>query len=169
MRAGEQIKEARIQKGMTQQELATLAKTNVRTIQRIENGDVTARYYTLKVIATVLELDLALLMERDLGEPTDTRENRWLVVMLHLSGFLLLPTIMIWLFEKDRIRDIREHGVDVINFQLTMLVFLIPVLPLGGVPVLIALFTTAVILINTFKVIYNRPYHYPMTISFLKS
>ncbi len=168
MTTGERIKEARLRKGMTQQELASLTKINVRTIQRIESGEVTARLYSLQMIASVLGVDVQLLLPSEPNAAENIRENKFLVIMLHLSGFLLLPTLMIWFFEKDRVRDIRQHGVDVINFQLTMLVFLIPLLPLVVFPVLIALFTSAVILINTCKVIYNRPYHYPMTISFLK-
>jgi transcriptional regulator with XRE-family HTH domain len=168
METGQRIREARIGKGMTQQELADKTKINVRTIQRIENGEVTARSYTLNILAGALEMDPRLLVNQDLDASTPVKENRSLLVLLHLSGFLLLPTVMIWFFEKDRIKGIRSHGIDVINFQLTMLVFLIPVLPLAFLPILIALFTSAIIIFNTFKVMLNRPYHYPMTISFLR-
>lgn len=168
MEKGQRIREARIKKGMTQQDLAERANINVRTIQRIENGEVSARTYTLNTLAAFLEIDPHLLLDHNPDTAPTEKENRRLLILLHLSGFLLLPTLLIWFFEKDRIRGIRRHGMDVINFQLTMLVFLIPVLPLAFLPILIALFTSAVIIVNTVRVMLNRPYHYPMAISFLR-
>ena len=40
MQTGKKIKEIRTSLGMTQQELASKLKVNLRTIQRIENGEV---------------------------------------------------------------------------------------------------------------------------------
>ena len=170
MKPGQQIKEARVRKGMTQQELADRTNINVRTIQRIENGEVFARAYSLKMIASVLEMDPQLLIDNQESIPDEkeVKANKLWLAFLHLSGFLLLPTVMIWIFEKKRIQGVRKHVADIINFQLTMLVFLIPVLPLAVFPILIAIFTSAIIIINTVKVIANQPYHYPFTISFLK-
>ena len=76
--------------------------------------------------------------------------------------------------QKDKIRNIREHAIDVVNFQLSMLIYLIPsgllVLVLIGLPIVIFLgvFSTVIIIINTIKVINNQPYKYPMTIKILK-
>jgi transcriptional regulator with XRE-family HTH domain len=47
---------ARNQLGLTQEELATAANITVRTIQRIESGESTPRKYTLKLIATALNI-----------------------------------------------------------------------------------------------------------------
>jgi transcriptional regulator with XRE-family HTH domain len=52
------IKEGRIAKGYTQQELADLAKISLRSVQRIENGEVLPRQYTLRVLAEHLEITL---------------------------------------------------------------------------------------------------------------
>jgi len=170
MKPGQQIKEARIRKGMTQQELADKTSINVRTIQRIENEEVLARAYSIKMIASVLELEPQTLMDNQESETAEKegKVNKVWLAFLHLSGFLLLPTVMIWIFEKKRIQGVRKHVADIINFQLTMLVFLIPVLPLAFLPILIAIFTSVIIIVNTIKVIADRPYHYPFTISFLK-
>ena len=170
MKQGQQIKEARLRKGMTQQELADATKINIRTIQRIESGEVIARAYSLKMIASVLEIEPHLLINDQESETNEkeVKVNKLWLAFLHLSGFLLLPTIMIWIFEKNRIQSIRKHVADIINFQLTMLVFLIPVLPLAFLPILIAIFTSVIIIMNTIRVIINRPYYYPFTISFLK-
>ncbi len=47
---GRRIKEIRIKRGLTQEDLAESAQINLRTIQRIENNDTTARGKTLKLI-----------------------------------------------------------------------------------------------------------------------
>jgi len=168
--AGQIIREHRVAKGMTQQELATEIKSNVRTIQRIESGEVNARLFTLKAIAAALDIELETLTNERNSETTMpvARASKNFLIWLHLSGFLLLPTLLIWFFEKDKIKEVRQQGADVINFQLSMLAILIPCLALPFIPLLIALFTSAVILINTVKVSKEKPYHYPITISFVK-
>jgi len=40
MKTGEKIRDLRIKKGMTQEELAEKTELSVRTIQRIESGEV---------------------------------------------------------------------------------------------------------------------------------
>ena len=54
---GKRISELRKAKGLTQQELAELCKINVRSLQRIENGNVTPRPYTVRLIFTALGCD----------------------------------------------------------------------------------------------------------------
>lgn len=55
------IKEGRLSKGYTQQELSDLTGISIRSVQRIENGEVTPREYTLRLLAEKLELkDLTL-------------------------------------------------------------------------------------------------------------
>jgi transcriptional regulator with XRE-family HTH domain len=55
---GQKILELRKQKGFTQEELVAQCNINVRTIQRIEAGEVTPRSYTVKIILEVLGEDL---------------------------------------------------------------------------------------------------------------
>ncbi len=54
---GKKISELRKQKGLTQEELVEKCNINVRTIQRIEAGDVTPRSFTIKTILEVLGVD----------------------------------------------------------------------------------------------------------------
>jgi transcriptional regulator with XRE-family HTH domain len=49
------IKEIRIKKGMTQQQLADESGVTLRTIQRIENGDVKPSLHSLNTLCKVLE------------------------------------------------------------------------------------------------------------------
>lgn len=53
------ISSARKNKSLTQEELADLAKVNLRTIQRIENDENTPRGNTLKLICNVLEINIS--------------------------------------------------------------------------------------------------------------
>jgi len=70
---GKEIAKIRKAKGFTQDELAEKCNINVRTIQRIESGDVTPRAYTIKVISTILEFDFFELNGVDIK--TDSNPN----------------------------------------------------------------------------------------------
>lgn len=54
---GKKILELRLDKGLTQTELAEKCNISLRTIQRIESTEVTPRSYTLKLIFSVLDFD----------------------------------------------------------------------------------------------------------------
>lgn len=58
MKIGEHIKEIRISKGFTQVELSEKSGIAVRTIQRIENGEVTPSIYSLNAIGEALDVKL---------------------------------------------------------------------------------------------------------------
>ncbi|AXT57602.1 XRE family transcriptional regulator [Aquimarina sp. AD1] len=55
---GIKISELRKSKGLTQEELVEQCNISVRTIQRIEAGEVTPRSYTIKTILSALDYDL---------------------------------------------------------------------------------------------------------------
>lgn len=55
---GKKIAELRRAKGFTQEELVEKCNLSVRTLQRIESGDVTPRSYTIRLIFTALEFDI---------------------------------------------------------------------------------------------------------------
>ena len=128
MTIGQFIKEHRLKKGLTQEELALKTETSTRTIQRIENDEVDARAYTLQNIAAALDIDFEFLNE--VGKTTTVDEadgdaGIWLP-LLHISGIftLLIPPLLIWLFKKDEVKNIRSHAVSVINFQLTIALYM---------------------------------------------
>jgi transcriptional regulator with XRE-family HTH domain len=54
---GKTILDSRKEKGITQEELADLAKVNLRTIQRLENNKNIPRVKTLKLVCDVLEIN----------------------------------------------------------------------------------------------------------------
>jgi len=55
---GKKIVELRKEKGLTQEELVDKCNISVRTLQRIETGEVTPRVYTIKTILAALDYDL---------------------------------------------------------------------------------------------------------------
>ncbi len=178
MTSGQLIKDLRLKKGITQEELAAKTYISVRTIQRIENGGVVPRGFTLKTIAKALEVNFEELTNCDktVLEGAQLNDNNIWLPILHLSGLfiLLFPPVIIWFWKKDKIKNVREHGVDVINFQLSMLLYIFPSALLAflliTIPILVFLgiFSMVIIIINTIKVMNNQPYKYPITIRILK-
>lgn len=175
METGKKIKELRIKKGMTQEELADMTELSARTIQRIEKGEVDPRSYTLQMIAKALEVDYSLFLENESTEDKErkAKEDRFLLGLIHLSGLvpLFIPTLLIWKNLKYRVEDITEHFHEVISFQLTiLLVFILPGLLIYfflkfqnfiNNPYLIYLGIILGVIIsihNTINVINNKPY-----------
>ena len=122
METGKLIRELRIKKGMTQEELADKTEVSARTIQRIENGEVDPRAYTLQMIARALEVDYNLFVGNEPDEEEEIKQvnyNNWLG-LLHFSGIipLIFPTVIIWNYKKDIIKGMSVHYRDVISFQL---------------------------------------------------
>jgi len=125
METGKLIRGLRTQKGMTQEELAGKTEVSTRTIQRIENGDVDPRAYTLQMIAKALEVDFSLLAGNGSDEEKEIQQvsdNNWLG-LLHLSGLIpvVFPTLLLWQRKKGTVKGISEHYHAVISFQLMIL------------------------------------------------
>jgi transcriptional regulator with XRE-family HTH domain len=71
---GKRLNEIRIQKGITQKELSDLCSVDIRTIQRIEAGDVEPRMSTLKILAAALETE-DLFLAQEVGSETNSIET----------------------------------------------------------------------------------------------
>lgn len=121
METGRLIKELRIKKGMTQEELADKTEVSSRTIQRIESGEVDPRAYTLQVIAKALDVDFSMFVEHESTESKEIKkvnDNNWFG-FLHFSGLLPLffPTLIIWNQKKDKTKAMSNHFRAVISFN----------------------------------------------------
>jgi len=124
---GQQLKDIRKRKGLTQEELADEAKINLRTIQRIENNNSEPRGKTLSLICNVLDVNIEELL--DYGK---TEDDSYLIA-LHLSvlSFMILPLgnivlpLLLWMNKKDKIIGLRAIGAKILNFQIlwTVLAF----------------------------------------------
>lgn len=126
------IKQARIKKGMSQEELAELSAISLRTVQRIESEQNEPRGKTLQLICDTLQINIEELL--DYGK----KEDRQFLMLFHLSvifgafvpvGNIILPLVL-WLTKKDKIVGLQNIGARLINFQIiwTLLSFLIPVI-----------------------------------------
>lgn len=84
---GQKILALRKQKGLTQEELVDLCNINVRTIQRIEAGEVMPRSFTLKTILNVLGENLENLQAQQSHTDIniDLREIKFSVFYLKLA------------------------------------------------------------------------------------
>jgi transcriptional regulator with XRE-family HTH domain len=74
METGKLVKELRIKRGMTQEELADKTEVSARTIQRIENGEVDPRAYTLQMIAKALDVDYNLFVLNESDEEQEIQQ-----------------------------------------------------------------------------------------------
>lgn len=159
---GNKINELRQQKGFTQEDLADKCYLNVRSIQRIEAGEVIPRLSTLKILSEVLEFKF--------NQNEKKNVDLW-IVFLHLTNLIPLVVIalFIWVWKKDEIPGLHDHGVAVLNFQITMfiaLILMIPLLPLIGP--FVGLGIWLITIINIVKVSMHQPFKYPLSHQFIK-
>ncbi|WP_165733940.1 helix-turn-helix domain-containing protein [Polaribacter sp. 20A6] len=132
---GQKIKDVRKKKGLSQEELAELAKINLRTIQRIENNENEPRGKTLNLICQVLDLNTEDIL--DYGMQTDKNY----LIYIHLSVLLglFIPTgniifpFMLWITKKDKITSLKEIGANILNFQIIWTFFAFFALIIGAI------------------------------------
>lgn len=128
---GLKVTELRQLKGLTQEQLAEACEVSTRTIQRIESGEVDPRSYTLQCLSSSLDFDFM--------QDQTLNENLWLVI-LHLSSVFCIVFIplLLWSWKKNQSYKIDKQGRQVLNFQITMTLFLVAnILLLMIVPVAI--------------------------------
>ena len=109
------------------------------------------------------------------------QEKQWALIC-HLSGLsgylipfgnIIIP-IVIWSMKKEEMPMVDEHGKEVINFQLSITIWIIIsgllIILLVGIPMLIVLVILQVVLviIGALKADNGQLYKYPMTIRFIK-
>ena len=110
-------------------------------------------------------------------------ENRQLLVLTHLSQLLDLVTgiggflvpLIIWLIKKDEVFDMDRHGKAILNFRISMFIYIlicVPAILLFGLGILgfivIGIFYLIFPLINALRASNNQPPNYPLSIQFLK-
>ncbi|WP_440880868.1 DUF4870 domain-containing protein [Tenacibaculum sp. C7A-26P2] len=108
--------------------------------------------------------------------------NRQLIVVTHLSQLLdfvtgiggLLVPLIIWILKKDEIVNMDVHGRSIINFRITMFLYLLVCVPLViffGLGLLgmlvIGIFYFIYPIINAIKASNNEEPTYPLSIKFI--
>lgn len=81
---------------------------------------------------------MSVVLVGSIQKTTIMREDNQLIVITHLSqlvtlvtgfGSLLIPLIL-WLTQKDKVYQMDEHGKNIVNFQLSLIVYFIICIPL---------------------------------------
>jgi uncharacterized Tic20 family protein/DNA-binding XRE family transcriptional regulator len=169
-------------KGYTQEKLADKTSVTVRTIQRIEKGEVKPQLHTVKLLAAALDIELDKLLPLKPPE-IGHAQKKWLV-LLHSSPLLggLLPflnvlaPLFIWLHKRAHSPIYDRQGKAVINFHITAsLLFLISLVALVTVQgygflffICVIPFTVMVTLANIIAVATIDKCYYPLAIPFLR-
>ncbi|WP_128546809.1 helix-turn-helix domain-containing protein [Larkinella soli] len=113
----------RKRQGLSQEELADKASINLRTLQRIEQGQTEPRGQTLRLLAEALGVTPEELVE----VRAEVRRDQATLQILNLSalsfwlipfGNLIAPALLWWL-KRDSVAEVRELGIRILNFQLT--------------------------------------------------
>lgn len=108
-------------------------------------------------------------------------EKQWALIC-HLSGLsgylipfgnIIIP-IIIWSMKKQDMPMVDEHGKEVINFQISITIWILLsgllIILLVGIPMLIVLVLLQVILVivGALKADNGELYKYPLTVRFIK-
>jgi len=96
---GKKLTEFRNEIGLTQEELSEKTKINIRTIQRIELGEVTPRAYTLKIILKNLGRDFAEINGEneypDIEKPTILKAAWTAGLILAINNILFIALVFL--------------------------------------------------------------------------
>jgi uncharacterized Tic20 family protein len=93
--------------------------------------------------------------------------------VLSLVGFSLIGPLIVWLVKKDESAFINAQGRELLNFQLSFLIYAIVCIPLCfvliGIPLLIIVGLASFILtiIGLVKATEGKIYRFPVTIKML--
>lgn len=111
------------------------------------------------------------------------KEDKQLLVLTHLSqliilitgfGSLILPLI-IWLTQKDKVYQMDEQGKEIINFQISLIIYVIICIPLilffglGLIGFIVLAISSMIFpIINAMKVNNDQKPNYPFVFTLLK-
>ena len=169
-------------KGFTQDELSEKTTVGVRTIQRIEKGEVNPHLQTVKLLAAGLNIEVDDLIV--LENPNEEIIERKWILLLHSIPFLgliipfgnILFPLFLWIHKANDNKTYDTHGRAVINFHFSInLYFIISILlffPFPGynffITGAIVLFGVIITIINIFSALNTGNFKYPLSIPFLK-
>jgi CubicO group peptidase (beta-lactamase class C family)/transcriptional regulator with XRE-family HTH domain len=169
-------------KGFTQEELSEKTQVTIRTIQRIEKGDVTPHLQTVKLLATALHIEVEDLLVLD-NPKEEALLKKWLL-LLHGTPFLgfiiplanILFPLFLWIHKREDNKVYNKHGIMIINFQITMsLLYIVSFVALLTIEkwgfilfVSVIPFSVIVMIINIIRAINTQKCYYPLSIPFLK-
>lgn len=170
-------------KGFTQDQLSEKTTVGVRTIQRIEKGEVQPHLQTVKLLAVGLDIEVDDLIVLD-NPKEEVIQRNW-ILLLHATPFLgliipignILFPLFIWIHKATDNKIYDNHGRAVVNFHCSItLYFIISLLLFFPFPGINFFLTAAVVLfgiittvVNLFSALSSETYKYPLSIPFLRS
>ena len=120
-------------------------------------------------------------IETPIEKNQPSKDERTWAMLCHISSFsgmiipfgnILVP-LMIWLIKKDELPFIDDQGKEVLNFQISMVIYMIIAgilcIILIGIPILIGMivFDFIITIIATVNANDGKYYRYPITIHFI--
>ena len=169
-------------KGYTQEDLSDKTTVAVRTIQRIEKGEVKPHLQTVKLLAAGLDVEVEDLLILD--DPNEEVVQRKWMLLIHGTPFLgliipfasILVPLFIWISKADDNKIYDAHGRAVINFHATIILLLIISLllffPFPGYNFFgtgaVVLYGLIMSILNIMWAMDSQTYNYPLSIPFLK-
>jgi transcriptional regulator with XRE-family HTH domain len=120
------VKEGRLAKGYTQKELSELSNISVRSIQRIENGEIMPRSYTLKTLAEILGLSFESIQKAEPIQGSAYKINKVQKIILSI-GVSLFILFLSWAFIAQSPR-FPETAFEFFIFSAFILLFITLVL-----------------------------------------
>jgi len=113
------VKEARIAKGYTQQEISDLTGISLRSVQRIESAEVLPRMYTLKILAQHLNFSIEVVANKDVSTTSPNAAttrylNKTQKIIITISTALILALLLGAFLAQS-------HGFPETTFELFLL------------------------------------------------
>ncbi|MBM3835229.1 MAG: DUF4870 domain-containing protein [Verrucomicrobia bacterium] len=115
-------------------------------------------------------------------QPAENTDRTWDIIchLTALAGFIGIPLgailgpLVVWLVKKQELPSVDAHGIEALNFQISMAIY--TVLAALGVFVLIGMFLLPLVLLTNLVLIIvasvkaskGELYRYPLTIRFIK-
>ncbi|MEY4446542.1 MAG: hypothetical protein RL444_1655 [Verrucomicrobiota bacterium] len=110
------------------------------------------------------------------ADPIPTQDEKNLALIMHvlsLVGFSLIGPLIVWLIKKDESAFIDKQGRELLNFQISLLIYVLICIPLCfiliGIPMLFAVGIASLILtiIGLIRATEGKIYRFPLTIRML--
>lgn len=169
-------------KGLTQEDLSDKTTVGVRTIQRIEKGDVQPHLQTVKLLAVGLDVEVDDLLVLD--NPNEEVAQRKWMLLFHSTPFIgliipfanVLVPLFLWISKAEDNKIYDAHGRAVVNFHCTinllLIISLLLFFPFPGINFFgtgaVFLYGIVVSIMNIMSALSSQTYNYPLSIPFLK-
>jgi uncharacterized Tic20 family protein len=110
------------------------------------------------------------------ADPVPNADEKNLALLMHvlsLVGFGLIGTLIVWLLKKESSPYLDKHGRELLNFQISLMIYVLAsfllVFILVGIPLLIVIGLGSLVLtiISLIKASEGKIYRFPLTIRML--